>query len=424
MKLFARYNRINIAVTIVIFILGSILFYISLRHILIRQLDETLRGEMQEITGAVQAHGRLPEIQNTRQQWTTIESVGQPFQEIKIRHIPWYNEREHEQEIVRQLVFPLTAEGKWYKVTVSKSEVETEYQLKLIIGLTIGMIGLILSCNYVINRYVLKRLWQPFYQSIQSIHQYKLSSNQPLQLPRGEIEEINILNQSLNEMSSSINRDYLALKSFTENASHEMQTPLAVIRTHTDLLLQHSEWSEQDLQHLHFIEASTQRLAKLHQSLLLITKLENRQFVLTEQVDMEEVLNDYVSGIREWAEDRQIRISLEAEPTVILFHRHLAEILIANLLNNALRYTPARGRIHVNLSPRSLAILNTAANGALNKESIFQRFYKADSGTESTGLGLAIVKEICTLTKFTVEYDFLNGEHRFTIKFSHDKIDP
>src|SRR5678816_3001838 len=114
MKLFNKYNRINIPLTIVIFIVGSFLFYFLLQKILIRQLDETLRGEMQEIQSYVASHHQLPEIQNTREQWTTVDSISVPPVRIIRQHSSWYDKREREQEPVRQIIFPLHVDAKGY----------------------------------------------------------------------------------------------------------------------------------------------------------------------------------------------------------------------------------------------------------------------------------------------------------------------
>ena len=100
------------------------------------------------------------------------------------------------------------------------------------------------------------------------------------------------------------------------------------------------------------------------------------------------------------------------------FHRHLGEILISNLLNNVIRYTPAGGEIELRLTSHALSVKNTAAKGPLNHDRIFQRFYKEEQFAESTGLGLSIVKEICTMGGFTITYQYLDNKHDFTIHFT------
>lgn len=415
MKLFTKYNRVNITATIFTFVLGSIAFYFVLHYVLIRQLDETLRSEQQEIQEFIKVHHQLPEIQNTKHQWITIEKATAPLPQRKIVSNLVYDKKEDENDLVRQLTFSLLVGQEYYTVTVNKSEAETEDLLKLIILVTVAMIGLILLINYIINRKVVNRLWRPFYTTINSIRDYQIAVKQPLRLATEPIDEITLLNESLNAMTLRVYNDYHALKSFTENASHEMQTPLAVIRSKVEMLLQNLKLNEDGMKQLLVIEDATQKLSKLHQSLLLLTKIENNQFVLNEQVSLTSVIENKIEEKQDLIVSKGIILHQHFSQVTVSFHYHLAEILINNLLNNAIRYTPAGGEISIELNDKNLAIKNPAANGALDAGRVFQRFYKPLQGQEGTGLGLAIIKEICKVAGYRVTYSFENNQHQFTI---------
>lgn len=417
MKLFARYNRINITATILIFVFGSIAFYFVLQYVLVRQLDETLRGEQQEIVEFVKLHNQLPDIQNTKHQWITLQPTMFMQGRSRAKSILVYNKREDEQEWIRQLNFTVNTSTGMYSITVNKSETETEELLKGIILVTIGMIGVILLFNYLINRKMVTRLWQPFYNTIASIKEYHISSQQPLQLAKEPIDEINLLNESLNQMTHRIHRDFHALRSFTENASHEMQTPLAVIRSKVDTLLQETEGRKETIQQLLSIEDATHRLSKLHQSLLLLTRLENCQFLFDEPVDLENIIETKSEERKELLQAKNLSLQLNSVPVTLNFHPHLAEMLITNLMNNAIRYTPEGGSILIQLTTRQLTISNTAIGETLDTTRLFERFYKTDPASEGTGLGLAIIKQICNAAGFTIAYQLTNGKHQFTIQF-------
>jgi signal transduction histidine kinase len=221
-------------------------------------------------------------------------------------------------------------------------------------------------------------------------------------------------------MSARIYNDYQTLKRFTENASHEMQTPLAVIRSKTDVLLQSVDWKEKEIQQLQQIEDATQRLAKLHQSLLLLTKLENRQFLLNEQVNITDIVKQKIKEREDVLEAKKISLHTNLQQVKLSFHQHLAEILVSNLLNNAIRHTAPNGEINVELSNEEFSVSNTSLNGELDKNKIFQRFYKAADTAEGTGLGLAIVKEICNVANANINYEYRNHKHQFTIKFGDE----
>ena len=416
MKLFTRYNRINITATIFIFLAGSVAFYFVLDYVLIRQLDGSLRSEKQEITEYIQLHQQLPEIQNTKEQWIQISKTNQPISKPITKSIPVYNKAEEEQEYIRQLIFTVTIQQQNYLVIVNKSETETEELLKLIILVTISMVAMILLFNYLINRRLISTIWQPFYNTINSIRDYA-ANQQSLTLSIEPIDEINLLNESLNSMTDRIHKDFNALRSFTENASHEMQTPLAIIRSKVESLYQLAEGKEQMMQQLLSIEDACLKLSKLHQSLLLLTKLKNNQFILNESINLVSILEQKCEERKELFESKNIKLQISATNFEMNFHRHLAEILITNLLNNAIRYTTPGGTIAITVNPQSLTCSNTASAGTLDTDKVFSRFYKGSNTELGTGLGLSIIKEICNAAGFSIAYQFENNTHHFTIDF-------
>src|SRR6478735_12681185 len=152
MKLFTKYNRVNITATILTFIVGSIAFYFVLDYVLTGQLDRSLRVEQQEILSYIQKNKRLPEVQNTRHQWMMISPSDHSIPHPKPSGTDAFNPNEKETEPIRQLLFTVTVEGKLYQVSVSQSKTEKEDLLQLIILVTICMIALILVSNYFINR--------------------------------------------------------------------------------------------------------------------------------------------------------------------------------------------------------------------------------------------------------------------------------
>jgi two-component system, OmpR family, sensor histidine kinase QseC len=416
LKLLSKYNRINIAVTISVFLLGSIFFFFVLRYILLNQLDETLMSERQEIVNYVAAHNHLPEIVNTSQQWTYYETTAKPIKDpYFISDI--HTSDDYDKEPIRQHIFSIKAGNTFYKITITKSQQEAQKLLRIIIIATVAMIAIILVINFIINRRILSTLWNPFYKTIHYIKEYRLSDKHPLQLSKVSVDEFTSLNESLNEMSARIYNDYETLKRFTENASHEMQTPLAVIRLKTDVLLQSANWEEKEMRQLQQIEDATQRLAKLHQSLLLLTKLENRQFLLNEEVNLTNIIKQKIKEREDVLEAKKISLHTNLQQVKLSFHQHLAEILVSNLLNNAIRHTAPNGEIDVELSNEVFSVSNTSLNGGLDKNKIFQRFYKATDTSEGTGLGLAIVKEICNVANADIHYQYQNNKHQFIIRF-------
>ena len=150
---------------------------------------------------------------------------------------------------------------------------------------------------------------------------------------------------------------------------------------------------------------------------MLLTRLENRQFLLNEAVDLTKIIEIKVNERQEMITAKNITLAINCEQVSLFFHNHLAEMLVSNMLNNAIRYTPQGGTISVELTQKELIISNTAAAGALQQNKLFSRFYKEESSSEGTGLGLAIVKQICNAAGYKVQYGFTEKKHIFSIQF-------
>ena len=415
MKLLTKYNRLNITATILTFIAGSCAFYFLLNYILIRELDERLQGEQQEIQAYVTEHNALPDIIRTKEQLTLFYPVAA---KENTEFVTVENKSDKESEKLREIHFTVLAGSRYYLVKVEAPLDETEALLRIIIGVTIVMIAIILLAGFLINRIVIGRLWKPFYETIKRVKAYHLTDQEALKLEKADIDEFALLNQSINEMVERIQQDYGSLKDFTGQAAHEMQTPLAVIRTKLDALMQQETLLENNAQQITDIERAVHRLSRLHQSLLLLTKVENRQFVLNEKVRIDKIIEDKCSEYSDIAGAVHLSIKLSLQATTVLFHQHLAEILVSNLLNNAIRYNIRDGSIEIVLRDNTLNISNTSANAQLDNTRLFKRFYRNQTALEGSGLGLSIVKQICDVAEYGIAYRHEDGIHRFEINFN------
>ncbi|GAC1400863.1 MAG: HAMP domain-containing sensor histidine kinase [Sediminibacterium sp.] len=418
MKLFSKYNRINIIASVVIFIAGSIAFYFALRYILIRQLDATLRTEQTEIMVYVKEHQELPEILNTNDQQISFTEQKEQFPgAVYVSEKKW-NPKEREEAWIRKLTFGIHVKDRVYRTEVFKSQVETEDLLQLIIFIAVIMIATILLAGYLINRVVLKKLWQPFYDTVDRIRQYELTKQQPLQLLQTNIDEFSLLNQSVNTMTERVQQEYQTLKEFTGNAAHEMQTPLAVIATHTDALMQDEKVLQTHYAAIGIIEQSVSRLSRLNQSLLLLAKIENSRFELNEAVQWDVLLREKLDELQELITSQGLTLTISAVPVTTLFHRHLADIVISNLLNNSIRYNKSGGLISIHLNKEQLSVANTSAIPLLDEQKVFHRVLRPPPPLpEGNGLGLSIVKQICSLGNYRISYRYGDALHVFTIAF-------
>jgi signal transduction histidine kinase len=414
MKLFSRYSRVNILASILALLLGSIGYYIAVRQVLIHQLDETLRVEEAEILSFIATRDKLPEPANYRDQQISFMPAATPVKR-KFIDTSWCS-HHHAHHPFRQLLFPVTAGGQTYTVSVSKSEVETQDLLGLIMLITGGMIGLLLGTLFLANRLLLRRIWQPFYDTLEAIRQFNLSSRTPLPVSNTRIEEFSNLDMAIGQMTQKILKDYEMLKSFADNASHEMQTPLAIINSKLDLMIQDPALAEKHLRQLQAMYDAVGRLSKLNQSLLLLTKIENNQFTHTDPVELGPLIEEKLVQFEDLILAKRLTVHTDLDKVNLRMNNYLADILLNNLLSNAIRHNRDGGSLTIRLRPTALLISNTGPALHFDPATIFDRFIKG-SHSDGTGLGLAIVKQICDNQGFSLAYSYDNALHSITIRF-------
>jgi len=418
MKLLARYNRVNIAATILVLLVGGLCYYFILRFVLIHQLDKDLKVEEQEVKDYVQRNNSLPNAANYKDQKVVFEPDESVLIKRKIFSVNLYDTAEDEQQQGRQLIFTINSAGKNYKVTITKSQQEAEDLVKLIVMLTLAIVVLLLMVLFIINRFVLNKLWLPFNNTLQQLKQFNLSNKTAINLKDTNISEFIELNAAVTAMSNSVLKDYDALKSFTENASHEIQTPLAVIKSKLELLMQAENFSETQMHYIQNIQEEISRLSKLNQSLLLLTKIDNQQFKDTEKVDIANIITKHLNNYEELITAKEIALTKNiSEGNFVVMNKVMAEILVSNLITNAIKHNVERGSITIELNKDQLTVSNSGPVLATNPKELFERFKKDKVNSESLGLGLSIVKKICEQYHFKVDYNYTNGLHTVSLSF-------
>ncbi len=266
--------------------------------------------------------------------------------------------------------------------------------------------------NYVSN----KKIWTPFFHNLQNAQAFSVTSPTGLQLDESSIDEFKELNKTLKELTDRGRKEYLALREFTENASHEIQTPLSIIQSKLDRMSQ-MDVNEQMADHIVQARSGVDRLSKMNRNLLLLAKLDNDIFNDRHRVRIDDLIKKQIINMEDLFSHKKIKIEESLDITTAYSDPYLADTLISNLLSNALRYTPSNGLITINLSNNFLSISNTGPEPDFPKELIFERFTKNPLNVTSTGLGLAIVKEICLLNQWNISYQYQNSKNCFEVRF-------
>ena len=229
--------------------------------------------------------------------------------------------------------------------------------------------------------------------------------------------EFNQLNSTAAGLITATNAAYHQQKQFVENASHEIQTPLAIIRSKLELLINEPDLTEKHALLLADITEANERLSLMNRTLLLLAKIENNQFPETESVNISLSVEKLIETFKNHYDDFPELVTEIAKNILVTANRSLIEILISNLITNAIVHNIPAGRIEISLSPGIFTIENTGTLLDTTPEELFDRFKKGSHNTKTTGLGLAIVRQICTLYHFRVTYQSDDGWHRIRVTF-------
>ena len=265
-------------------------------------------------------------------------------------------------------------------------------------------------------RFISRRLWRPFDETLGQIEGFRLEDGELPVLPESDVKEFDRLNHALATLMKNSLASYRTQKEFTENASHELQTPLAVFQSKLDLLLQQPDLTERQAETIQGLYQVSSRLARLNRNLLLLAKIENSQYGQTEEINVA----DFVRELRPSLESLSASIAMHTDFRVELTvraNRTLLESLVNNLVVNAIRHNRPGGEIAITVADKQLVLSNTSDEPALDGTQIFNRFYHSPGQTKGNGLGLSIVKAVCEYHGWTVTYQYREGRHCFTVSF-------
>lgn len=418
MKLLNKYNKVNLVTTILIILITGVIYYQVVSLILNRQVDQNLEVEEQEIFDFVHQNHQLPQVFKSNDQQIIFKEIGDVTVLRHFINTDFYNSKEKEKESGRGLISSVIVSGRKYKILILESKVETEDLGQIIFGITLAVIFMLLIVLFIINRLILQRLWQPFYNSMLRLKAFNLADKEKHFVPIAcGIDEFDELDQAISLMAAKVINDYNELKTFTENASHELMTPIAVINSKLDSLLQTDQFSEVQSILLQDLYQNVARLTHLNKAMLLLAKIENQLMSDKRSIKLDVVLTDQLRRFNELFAVKNISVTSFIAVKEVSANDFLIEILLNNLLGNAIRHNINGGTINVELNQQELIITNTGSNQKLQVENIFNRFNKSPD-SEGSGLGLTISKQICTTNNWLLDYHFTGGLHTFTIRFT------
>lgn len=303
-----------------------------------------------------------------------------------------------------------------YLFTVETNIEESQETILVIAITTIFFFMMIVVGLLFLNRKLSKTIWKPFRNTLDKLKNFNLNNQSNIEFEATDTIEFEELNQSLSKLIEHNVSVYKTQKEFTENASHELQTPLAIIKNKLDILLQSEDLTEKQYQIAEDINKALTRSSRINKNLLLLAKIDNSQFDTSEIIDLDMLVQQNVDILEEHFQQKNISVTTHITPEIkVNGNSSLTEILITNLLLNAIRHTQRDGSISIKLKESSFEVANSGIE-KLNSNLLFKRFSRSSTDNNGSGLGLAIIKEICKFQNWTIDYTFENNHHLFLVK--------
>lgn len=335
----------------------------------------------------------------------------------RLRNEMFYMPYDQEMEPYRVLTTHfLDKEGRSYQLEIRTSTVEED---DLLINLAVALAVLyavLVICVYWVNRIVLSRAFKPFREIISQLSAYRFGSKNTFVEPETSISEFKDLSKGILTMLNDNQEVFMQQKAFIENASHELKTPISIIQNKIDLLIEQGS-KEEEIQQLIQIKSTAKRMSDLISSLLTLSKIENNQFQEEESINANEIIDEMAENAESLVQYKEIQLDIKEKGVFqVEFNRNLFHIILTNLFQNAVKYSPPNGEICIEISPNEIVFSNTATGTALDGDKIFNRFYKQSNDSLSTGLGLAILQTIINNDpRLKIDYSFSNNKHFFRL---------
>jgi len=329
-----------------------------------------------------------------------------------------YMQNEKSEEPVRMLQTVFEYNNRYYELKVVTSMVEEDDLIRQLLYSLLWLYGGLVISIVILNNFLLRHIWRPFHHLLNQLRKYRFDLPSKVSEVPTPIEEFNLLNDTIQKLLDRNIEIFKSQKRFIEDASHEMQTPLAIGINKLDTLAETQGLTEEQLKLLSAAMDNLAKLTRLNKSLLLISKIENKQFPEIKNISFNELSQKVLDDFKDLSDYYNIQTSLvETGSCIQQMNEDLALILLTNLVKNAIVHNKPEGHVQINISKNILEVSNSGRDEALDAQQIFKRFHKQSSSPSATGIGLALVKTIVEFYDFQISYHF-NGFHCLVVKFS------
>lgn len=411
--------RISLALIVVLTVWAGF-FYMAVVEEVNDEVDDTLEDYSEGLIIRALSGEDMPTASNGSNNqyylYEVSESYAASHPQITYRDEMVFITEKSETEPARVLITIFRTEDERYmELVVYTPTIEKLDLLRAILGWIIFLYVLLLLIILSINIWVFRKNMKPLYVLLKWLDSSQLGKkNEPLENTT-KITEFRKLNAATMAFAERGEKLFEQQKTFIGNASHEMQTPLAICRNRLEMLMEDETLTEHQLNELIKTHQTLENLTRMNRSLLLLCKIENGQFVDTRSVCLNDILAHYLDDYKEVYAYRNITVTVTTDSSFCVeMNDSLVSVLVTNLLKNSFVHNIDGGFIYIKITANTFEISNTGEK-PLDRERIFERFYQGQKKGGSTGLGLALVDSICKANHLTIDYTYVENRHIFTI---------
>ncbi len=418
MNLITKTTLVYLLVLLVIIGIGGVFTYYGVEHEVKRETDFDLGYHFEQLSEALEEGVPVESLIDDRITITEIPRMS------PVDTIPVFSDTlaQHSylprQEMHRKVVGAKSVNGKFYRIQVMDVFIESDDIYEGVVKVMTRFFLILGGALLIVSFLIARLLFRPFQKTLEKIRNFDLKKDKPLNLPKTTTKEFKLLNSFIEQMAVKARRDYVSVKEFSENASHELQTPLAIARGKLELLMETNGLDPEQTRLIQTAQESLGKLSRLGEALSLLTRIDNKEFSTQATLDFSRIVKNCVVNFEELAQMKHLELKKDIQDNVLLqLDPGLADILVGNLVKNTIRHNIKGGWIEIRLDQEHLTVRNTGNPPKVAPDQLFERFQKGASGNNSLGLGLAIVKKICEVNNYAVHYDFDDGVHQIRIKF-------
>src|SRR6056297_580155 len=420
MKLITKFILIYLTVTVFVLGIGGVISYYIIQDEVDKELQWEFLERIDRVTYLLEQGRRFNPRRNIEgDRNLIIQELDYPVEDrVEVTDtLIWHNRLEQNEQNVKVSAYR-DINGSPYFISTYGAMIESDDIREAVVKTLLWIIGLQVVGALGIGYFISGRLFKPFRKTLDRIRNFDLHQKEILSAEETSVAEFTDLNRFIEQMTRKAVSDYKNLKEFSENASHELQTPLAIAKGKLELLTE-SNLTEEQYRYVESLERSIKKLSRLSESLSILTKIENYEFINDQTADLSKLITESIEEFREFIIFNKIEIETDIQENVsVQMHPALTEIMWTNLFQNAIKHNIPDGTIKVILNPNELIISNTGKPLSVNPDQLFERFRKDDQNSSSIGLGLSIVERIAHQNQFNIDYTSKNEWHTIRIELN------